>query len=239
MTVKPVSVASRNALSMMVPPFIEQCTDKETVALAKGLLRVTREVRVLVGQFYLYKDLTRSKAFTETIAGSGGQDGVNIVVGSLLRTMVVSVAALFDRDQQTSNLPKLLRKAGEASITAQLQWFHEHYDVAPSAEISRLRLIKYQRKLKSGLVRQAADRLSYVRKTHVAHFDADPSPKTDAERAIIRDLDRVVLGVGVIVAEANVFVLGRRIDFPELRRIMRRQSGDFCDLLVTGAGVSG
>lgn len=235
-TVVPVSVASRNGISMLVPPFIEQHTNKETVALAKELLRVTREVRVLAGQFYLYVALTRSSSFTKAIAGSVGQDGANIVVGSLMRTMVVSIAALFDKDERTSNLPKLLNKALKPGLAAQLRRFHEHYGVSTEAEASRLRLIKYQRRLRSGWIRQAADRLTHVRQTHVAHFDADPPLRTDAEKAIVRDLDRVVVGIGVIVAEANVFVLERRVDFPGMRKVLRQQAGDFCNLLIAGAG---
>jgi hypothetical protein len=34
---------------MLVPPFIEQHTSKATVSLVKELLRITREVRVLLG----------------------------------------------------------------------------------------------------------------------------------------------------------------------------------------------
>ncbi len=235
-TVVPVSVASRNGISMLVPPFIEQHTNNETVALAKELLRVTREVRVLAGQFYLYVALTRSSSFTKAIAGSVGQDGANIVVGSLLRTMVISIAALFDQDKRTNNLPKLLNKARKPGLAAQLKRFHEHYDVSTEAEASRLRLIRYQRKLQSGWIRQAADRLIHVRQTHVAHFDAEPPPKTDAEKAIVRDLDRIVVGIGVIVAGANVLVLRRRVDFPGVRKMLRQQAGNFCNLLIVGAG---
>ena len=237
MTVKRVSVPSHDALTMLVPPFIEQHTDKGTIALAKGMLRVTKEARVLAGQFDLYTEMTRSRPFTEAIANSGAQNGVNIVVGSLLRTMVVSVAALYDKDSRTNNLPKLIKKANEPAVVAHLLKFHAHYDRSSEAEASRRRLVSYQRKLKSGWVKEAAERLAHVRMTHVAHFEADPPPRSDAEKAVIRDLDRVVLATGLIVAQANVFVLGRWIILPELLRTMRRQSGDFCDALIAGSGV--
>jgi hypothetical protein len=232
--VRPVSVF-RNQISMLVPPFIEQHTNQEIIGLANELLRLTREVRVLAGQFYLYKAMTRSPRFVEAFAASSAQDGVNIVVGALMRTMVVSIAAAFDADSRTSNLPKLLKKALKPNAASQFARFHQHYGVAAEGEVSRLRLVSYQRALKNGRVRQAADRLTHVRMTHVAHFDAAPAPKTDSEKAIIRDLDLAVLGLGIVVAEANVFVLGRRIDFPELRKVLHKQADDLCDVMTRGA----
>ena len=233
--VRPVSV-SRNQISMLVPPFIEQHTNPEIIGLANELLRLTREVRVLAGQFYLYKAMTRPSRFIETFATSPAQDGINIVVGALMRTMVVSIAAAFDADSRTSNLPKLLKKALKPNAASQFARFHQHYGVTTEGEASRLKLASYQRSLKNGRVRQAADRLTHVRMTHVAHFDAAPVPRTDSEKAIIRDLDRVVLGLGIVIAEANVFVLGRRIDSAELRKLLHKQADDLCNVMIRGAG---
>ena len=144
--------AARSAIPMLVPPYIEQHTD-ETIALAKELLRITKEIRVLAGQYHLYLALTRSSTFAKSITESGAADGVNIVVGSLLRTMVVSIVRIFDRNERTSNLPKIIKKALQPKVVSHLQRFHEHYGVSAKAEISRARLTKYQRKLKSGWVR--------------------------------------------------------------------------------------
>jgi hypothetical protein len=48
-------------LSMIVPPFIAQHGSIEDKALASELLRVTKETRVLLGQFFLYTAMPRSK----------------------------------------------------------------------------------------------------------------------------------------------------------------------------------
>ncbi len=69
------------------------------------------------------------------------QDGVNIVVGSLMRTMVVSIAALFDQDERTSNLPKPIKRSLKTSSVKQLARFHDQYGVSSEAAASRLRLV--------------------------------------------------------------------------------------------------
>ena len=211
-------------ISMLVPPYIDQQCGHNTKTAVKEMLRITRETRVLLGQFYLYIALTRSKGFNDACAKSRAAEGFNIIIGALMRTIVISVVALFDQDNETSNLPKILRTALGSGCSQELMSFHKHFDVLNEAEASRRLLVEYGRRIKRGPLRQAIDRLRRVRNQYVAHFEAIPSRAENRDRALIRDLDHSVAAAAVIVGEANVFILGRKVDHTGLRKILRQQA---------------
>lgn len=71
-----------------------------------------------------------------------------------------------------------------------------------------------------------------VRNMFVAHFDMEPDAQN--KRAVIRDLGHVISAAAIVVAEANVYVLGRRVDTRELRRILRKEAGGFVETLKRG-----
>jgi hypothetical protein len=93
--VKRVTV-THDELPMLMPPFTDQFGTSEDKTLASELLRLTREIRVLLGQFFLYVAMSRSKEFGKACNTSEAREGRGIVLGSLLRSMIVSSAALFD-----------------------------------------------------------------------------------------------------------------------------------------------
>src|SRR5216684_6202169 len=158
-------------ISMNVPPFTDQLGSDADKALASEVLRLTREARVLLGQFFLYTAMSRSREFADACNASDAREGAAIAVGSLLRSMVVSTAALFDEDRRTSNIPKVLRAALSPERSAFLQKFHAHHEVEHEAQISSQRLVKYGRSIRRGKLRDAISALSGVRNTFVAHFD--------------------------------------------------------------------
>ena len=84
----------------------------------------------------------------------------------------------------------------------------------------------------------AIKRLKHVRNTFVAHLDAAPVSLPDEQRAIVHDFDYVISAASVIVGEANVFLLGRRVDIPDLRRILRDEAGGLVATLIKGFAVS-
>jgi len=221
---------------MVVPPFIDQHGENEDKLLASELLRVTKETRVLLGQFFLYIAMTRSKGFAEACNASDAKEGAAIVVGSIMRTMVVTVAALFDENPRTSNIPKILRTALSPSRSEFIRGFHEHYGVEAESQKSRERLVKYGRAIRTGKLKAAIRRLINVRNTFVAHIDFEPVALGEGERAIVRDFDHVISAASIIVGEANVFVLGRKVDIAALRKILRREAGGLVSALVCGFG---
>jgi hypothetical protein len=218
----------------MVPPFIDQHGENEDKNLAKELLRISRETRVLLGQFFLYTAMTRSKEFADACNASDAAEGSAIIVGSLMRTIVVTIAALFDTDSRASNIPKILRIALSPARSEFLSSFHKHCGVEVESQRSRKRLIKYGRAIKAGKLKAAIRRLVRVRNTFVAHIDFEPAPLEPLERAIIRDFDHIISAASIIVGEANVFVLGRRIDVASLRSILRKEAGGLVSTLSRG-----
>ena len=113
---------------MLVPPYIDQHAPAHIKLTVQEMLRTTKEVRIILGQFYLYLALTRDRPLSKVFVKSPAADGARIVIGSLMRTLVVSVAGLFDDDPQTSNLPKLVRAGLTPEAAAFFSAFHTHYD---------------------------------------------------------------------------------------------------------------
>jgi hypothetical protein len=231
--VKRAKVAKSDFM-MTVPPFIDQHGADEDKRLARELLRVTRECRVLLGQFFLYTAMTRSKEFAGACNASDAREGAAIVVGSLMRIMVVTIAALFDEDRRTSNIPKILRTALSPARSAFSVEFHKRYGVETESKKSQETLIKYGRAIRGGKLKAAIRRLVNVRNTFVAHIDFLPATLGEGERAIVRDFDHVISAASIIIGEANVFVLGRRIDAANLRKILRREAGGLVSVIARG-----
>jgi hypothetical protein len=176
--------------------------------------------------------MSRSKEFGAACNASDAREGRGIILSSLLRSMVVSGAALFDDDPRTSNIPKVVRTALTPVRSTFLNKFHAHYSVVSEAQESLNRLVKYGRMLKRGNLRDAIQALIGVRNSFVAHFDMQPNPKY--RKALIRDLDHVIAAASIVIGEANVYVLGRRIDTEELRKILRKDANGFVKTLKQG-----
>jgi hypothetical protein len=221
-----------------VPPFIDQYGSDDDKRLADEALRISIAIRVLLGQFFLYTALTRSADFARACNASEAKEGVAIVVGSLMRTMVVSIAALFDDDPKTNNIPKMLKMALDREQSDFLNRSHRHYENEETAAASRIKLIKYGRAVRKGRFSAAIKRLKHVRNTIVAHLDVAPVSLPNGQRAIVHDFDHVVSAASIIVGEANVFVLGRRVNIPDLRRLLREEAGGLVATLIKGFAVS-
>jgi hypothetical protein len=219
---------------MLVPSFIDQHGSVEDKNLASEILRISRETRVLLGQFFFYVALTRSREVADALKTSNAKEGVAIVVGSLMRTMVVTIAAFFDDDQRTSNISKVLRAALRPDRPAFFQSFHRQYGVETEAEVSRKRLIKYGRALRMGKLRDAIEKIVNVRNTFVAHIEFQPATQSNRERAIVRDFDHVISAAAIVDGEANVYTLGRRVDISNLRQILREEAGGLVSTLLLG-----
>jgi hypothetical protein len=231
--VRRVSITASEFM-MTVPSFIDQNGSVEDRRVAVETIRISKEIRVLLGQFFLFVAMTRSKEFTDACKVSNAKEGVAIVVGSLMRTMVVAVAALFDDDSGTSNIPKMLRDALSQERSDFTARFHRHHQGEEACQVSRARLIRYGRALRTGRLKAAIARLKHVRNTIVAHLDSEPANLPDGQRAIVHDFDRVIIAASIVVGEANVFVLGRTVNVPDLRKILREEAGGLVATLERG-----
>lgn len=231
---KPTTV-TYDDIPMSLPPYVDQFGGSEDKAVASEMLRLTREARVLLGQFFLYVAMSRSSEFGAACNASEAKAGRRIILSSLLKSMVVSSAALFDEDPRTSNIPKLLRVALSPDRSVLLNRFHENYGVTSAAQASSRLLVKYGRMLKRGKLRDAIQAIVGVRNASIAHFDSQANSK--GRTALVRDLDHVISAASIVIGEANVYVLGRRIASGELRRILHKEANGFVDTLRRGFSV--
>jgi hypothetical protein len=167
-----------------------------------------------------------------TKVGRRAEEGTNIVVASLMRSMVVTTAAIFRGDNRAISLPKVLNAALRLDRSGFLKTLHIRHGHTKEAEISRERLVKYHRSLKRGKIREAVDALAHVRNTFIAQFDLEPN--ADGRNAIVRDPDRIIRTASIVVGEANVFVLDRRVHGGELRKILRSDANGFVETLRKG-----
>jgi hypothetical protein len=217
---------------MLMPEFTEKFGTNDDKTLARELLLISRETRVLLGQFFLYTAMSRSKEFADACNASTAKEGAGIVVATLLRSMVVSTSALFDEDHRASSLRKVLNMALRKERSAFIQSLHADGGTEDVAATSAQRLVKYSRAIRKGKLREAIRALTGTRNTDIAHFD--PQPNSPGRRAIVRDLDHVISAASIIAGEANVFVLARRVEGPELRKILRKDAQGFVATLQKG-----
>jgi hypothetical protein len=77
-------------------------------------------------------------------------------------------------------------------------------------------------------------KLDPAENTFIAHIEFSPAALGEGERAIVRDFDHVISATSIIVGEANVFVLGRKIDIAGLRKILRCEANGLVSALARG-----
>lgn len=219
---------------MAVPIYTRLNGSDDDQALAVEALRLTRELRVLLGQYVMYEKLTRDREFGKACDRSVARNGLAILIGALLRTIVISTAAIFDADQKTSNIRKIILRSINKPNLDFLGRMHASRGYADVFEKSRDRLIKYRRRLNKGKLHEAIVRLMHVRNTMVAHFDANPSEFPRGQRALVGDVRYVVAAAAIIVSEANVLILGRAVAFPPLRDVLREDTRGFKAALMAG-----
>jgi HEPN superfamily AbiU2-like protein len=221
-----------NQISMELPKYTEDFGGVDDQKLARELLNVTREMRVLLGQFFLYTAMTRSRDFADACNKSRAKEGSGIVVASLMRSMVVSSAAMFGKDSREMSLPKILKAAIKHDRRSFIRGLHAHHGTEREAEVSFQRLTKYRKAIKRGKLHEAIIALTDARNASIAHFDTEP--RATGRTAIVHDIDRVVAASSVIVGEANVFILNRRPDTAALRKILRNEANGFVRTLENG-----
>ncbi|WP_156948518.1 hypothetical protein [Bradyrhizobium sp. WSM1417] len=219
-------------ISMLMPEFTEAFGSEDDKALARELLLITREIRVLLGQLFLYRAMSRSKRFVDACNHSTAAEGANIVVATLLRSMIISTAALFDEDRRAASLRRTLTAALRPDRSEFLQLLHARNGSAELAGISAQRLVKYSRALRRGKLGEAIATLAELRNTAIAHFDLQP--KITGRRAMIHDIDHVISAASIVAGEANVWVLARKVDGPALRHILRKDATGFVGVLQNG-----
>ncbi|SFI32449.1 hypothetical protein [Bradyrhizobium sp. Gha] len=224
-------VSAKNIL-MLMPEFTEKFGTDKDIALARELLTISRETRVLLGQLFLCRAMTRSKEFADACDKSAARAGSGIVVSTLIRTMVVSTAALFDRDHRAIDIRRFLKSSLRSDRLEFIRRLHSYHGTSELAEASIQRLVKYNRGLRRGKVSEAIDALSKTRNANVAHFDLNPD--ISGRNAIIHDLDHVISATAIVVGEANVLVLNRKVDGPKLRTMLREDANGFVATLRNG-----
>jgi hypothetical protein len=225
-------------IPMIVPPYVEKHGRPHTITLANETLRMSKEVRVILGQFYLYIAIARDRSLREAIAKAKADQGLAITEGALLRMLVIGIAAIFDKDEKTSGLQKLVRNSLKSAAVDDLNAFHAHCGFEDRARRVKEQLIRIQRRLKSGAFSRAIKNLTTVRNTVVAHFDANPDPVSPEGRALLKDVDRAMAIASSLVIASNFWVLGRMVDVAGARALMRADAAQLTGLLRRGADTS-
>jgi len=222
-------------ISMLMPKFTEKFGTDKDISLARELLLITRETRVLLGQLFLLRAMSRSKQFADACNRSAAKAGAGIVVSTLMRTLVVSTAALFDEDRRAIDVRRFLKSTLRNDRLEFLRQLHAFHGTSEQAATSAQRLIKYNRTIRRGKVSEAINALARTRNTNIAHFDMQPD--ITGRTAIVRDIDHVISATAIVVGEANLLVLNRKVHGPELRKILRKDASGFVDTLRRGFSI--
>src|SRR5690349_15289340 len=73
-----------------------------------ALNAISRQVRVSVDTYYLFKELTRRRATVGAINGSSVEYGARVVAGAVIRDLVISLGSIFDPDTRALDLVRVL-----------------------------------------------------------------------------------------------------------------------------------
>jgi hypothetical protein len=122
---------------MAVPAYTLLNGSERDKELAREILRLTRELRVVLGQFAMYRSLTSDREFGEACDRSSATNGLRVLIGALLRTIVISITAIFDVDPQTSNIKKITKQTIDKRGLEFLDKMHASKGNTPAFERSR------------------------------------------------------------------------------------------------------
>jgi hypothetical protein len=191
----------------------------------EGLRRATGHFLVVAHRYEMYRAIARDPAFVARINRTTAAEGMNTIRGALTATLVISLAALFDQNSDSTSLTRVLNSIIVSARAGTFAALHASFipaiDTGPALDgLHRLRS-----RLSRAPLRGALDRLWDLRNQNVAHLDVDPTfPKG---RALTGDIDLVHAASANTIVKANRFC-GVHVRVSDVRAEARSQALAFC-----------
>jgi len=165
--------------------------------------RATGHFLIVTHRYEMFRALARDAAFVARINETTASDGLNTIRGALAATLVISLAALFDRNSDPTSLARVLNSALAPANADTFAAFHLAFAIPIDIGQAREGLRRLHSRLSREPLKGAIERLRDLRNQDVAHLDLNPDfPKG---RALTRDIDMVHAISANIIVKVNRF----------------------------------
>jgi hypothetical protein len=206
-------------------------TDELRRALGE-LNAITRQVRIAIDTYYMFRELARRRSISDAIAGSPIEYGVRIVVGAIIRDLIIGLASVFDAEAKATNLKRVINNLLRPTHADIFRRWHAIWPVPYDTENGIAQLRYWQKRINSGKPARAIERIIDLRRKAIAHVDLAPDFKEG--RPQVWEIEYVLVAVASIVRTANLFATGRNIDAQQLRSHSRKRIEEFSRALLAG-----
>jgi hypothetical protein len=198
---------------------------------------ITRQVRMAVDTYYMFKELARKKSICDAVNGSPIEYGVRILVGAVVRDLVIALASVFDPQSKATNIKRVLNALLLPAHEEIFRRWHAGWPVPYDTDKGIARLRYLRRRINNGKPAKAIERIIELRKKAMAHVDLEPEFK--AGKPQVWEIEYTLVAVASTVLVANLFATGRNIDAQQLRANSQKRIKEFSDALLAGNRLSG
>lgn len=194
---------------------------------------ISRKIRVSVDTYYLFKTIMQRRAFAEAVNGSPIAYATRVVAGAVTRDLVISLASIFDSNNDAINLKRVVNSLLNPKHVEILRRFHATWPAPYDTNSGIKKLLYWQNKIRKGNLSNAIQKISDLRNKAVAHVDLDPEFKHG--RVQVWEIEYIIVGASSIVLIANQFAAGRIIDAAQLRQNSRQAIACLTNSIIAGA----
>ena len=165
--------------------------------------RATGHFLIVAHRYEMFRALARDAAFVVRINGTTASDGLNTIRGALAATLVVSLAALFDRNSDSTPLARVLNSILTPANVDTFATLHQTFATPIDTSRERKGLQRSHARLSQEPQKGAIERLRDLRNQDVAHLDLNPAFAKG--RVLTSDIDLVHAISANIIVKANRF----------------------------------
>lgn len=190
-----------------------------------ALSRATGHLLVVIHRYEMYLAVARSREFVDRINTTASAPGLNTIRGALAATLVISLAALFDHNQNATSLARVLNAMLSSRNRDAFAALHSKFLSPSDAEAARRGLTRLRSRLSRAPLSAAVERLRTHRHQEVAHLDINP--RFPNGPALTGDIDLVFGFAANVVVKANRFC-GLQTKTIDVRREAKAQALALC-----------
>lgn len=214
-----------------LPPGASQSLRRQLYALDK----ITRQIRIIANDYYLFIDLARNERFANAIDQTPVAYGARVVVGSLIRNMVIGLAGLFDDNKQSIHINRVINEFMKEENASVIDNNNKKYFSEKRIIESNKRLIVIHSKINREPYKSAIDRIKTLRRKEVAHIDLNPIYNNG--KPIVQDMSLILIISCAAVRELNLIGLAKDYDVRAIQKICRKGAAAFAECLLRGVAV--
>lgn len=168
-----------------------------------------------------------SAAFISRVNGTPVMPGVQIVITSVVDSLIVALCSVFDPDYRGIDLKPIVNRFCDPNHVPVFEDWHRARRVV--TEQSRRRLVRLQRRLGRNPFERSLERIRGLRRKGIAHIDLTVQPGFDWP--YVRDITIVLAASANLTTALLHYATQRRFDVRKSRDHGLRYAAAFADLI--------